>query len=88
VEAENPAIGEVAFVQVKSSADQKTLNDYVERFKRRRDFYVRMIFAVHSPKGRLSQPPDLPTVQLWTGDRVAQLAVRLGLGEWIESRLA
>ena len=88
VEAENPAVGEVAFVQVKSSADQTTLNDYIERFKRRRDFYARMIFAVHSPNGKLLPPADLSAVQVWTGDRVAQLAVRLGLGEWIESRIA
>ena len=88
VEAENPAVGEIAFVQVKSSANQRTLDDYVERFNQRRDFYARMIFAVHSPKGTLTVPADEAAVQLWTADRVARLAVRLGLGEWVESRLA
>ena len=88
VEAENLAAREMAFVQVKSSATQEVLNDYVERFKGRRDFYARMIFAVHTPKGKLTPPADLPAVQLWTGDRVAHLVVRLGLGEWVESRLA
>ena len=88
VEAENLAAGEIAFVQVKSSATQEVLNDYVERFNKRRDFYARMVFAVHSPSGKLRSPADLPAVQLWTGDRVAQLVVRLGLGEWVESRLA
>lgn len=88
VEAENLAVGEIAFVQVKSSANQKTLDDYVARFKQRRTFYARMIFAIHSPVGRLAPPIDLPAVQVWTGDRVAQLVVRLGLGEWVESRLA
>lgn len=88
MEADNPAVGEIAFVQVKSSATQKMLNDYVERFKQRRAFYARMIFAVHSSNGKLTPPADLSAVQVWTGDRVAQLAVRLGLGEWIESRLA
>src|SRR5664280_295864 len=88
VEAENLMAGEIAFVQVKSSATQEVLNDYVERFKERRDFYARMIFAVHTPNGKLTPPADLPAVQLWTGDRVAQLVVRLGLGEWVESRLA
>jgi hypothetical protein len=86
--AENLAADEIAFVQVKGSATQSVLNDYVERFKERRDFYARMIFAVHSPSGKLTPPADLPAVQLWTGDRVAQLVVRLGLGEWVESRLA
>jgi hypothetical protein len=88
VEAENLAVGEIAFVQVKYSANQVALNDYVERFKTRRPFYARMIFAVHSPIGTLTPPADLPVVQLWTGERVAQLVVRQGLGEWVESRLA
>lgn len=88
VEAENLTAREIAFVQVKSSANQEVLNDYVARFKERRDFYARMIFAVHTPKGKLVPPADLPAVQLWTGDRLAHLVVRLGLGEWVESRLA
>jgi hypothetical protein len=88
IEAENLAVGEIAFVQVKSSATQDVLNDYVEQFKARRFLYARMIFAVHSPSGKLTPPADLPSVQLWTGERVAQLVVRLGLGEWVENRLA
>jgi hypothetical protein len=87
VEAENPTAGEIAFVQVKSSATQEVLDDYVERFSHRRDRYARMIFAVHSPSGKLTPPTDLP-VQLWTGERVSELVVRLGLGKWVESRLA
>jgi hypothetical protein len=87
VEAENPTAGEIAFVQVKSCATQKMLDDYVERFTQRRDRYARMIFAVHSPNGKLTAPADMP-VQLWTGERIAELVVRLGLGKWVESRLA
>jgi len=88
IEAENLTADEIAFVQVKSSASQEVLNDYVERFKGRSDFYKRLIFAVHSPNGELRPPTDLPSVQLWTGDRVAELVVRLGLGEWVEKRIA
>jgi len=88
LEAENLAVGEIAFVQVKSSAAQKSLNEYVKKFKERRDRYARMIFAVHSPIGKLNPPTDLPwAAQVWTGDRVAQLVVRLGLGEWVENRI-
>ncbi len=87
IEAENLAAGEIAFVQVKSSANQKVLNDYVERFQQRRDFYARMIFAVHSPTGKLKPPSDR-AIQVWSNDRIAQLVVRLGLGEWVETRLA
>lgn len=87
VEAENPTADEIAFVQVKGAATQAVLDDYIGRFTRRRDRYARMIFAVHSPKGKLVPPAGLP-VQMWTGDKVARLVVRLGLGEWVESRLA
>ena len=87
VEAENLTADERAFVQVKSSAPQAVLDDYVGRFNKQRDNYARMIFAVHSPKGTLKTPVDQP-VHLWTGERVANLVVRLGLGEWVESRLS
>ena len=87
VEAENPAADEIAFVQVKSSAGQDVLDDYVERFMQRRERYARMIFAVHTPRGRLTVPRGLP-VQVWTGEKVAELVVRLGLGKWVESRLS
>lgn len=87
VEVENPAVDEVAFVQVKGSATQSILNDYVMRFTNRREQYDRMIFAVHSPIGRLTCP-DNPEVQVWTVHEIAHRVVRLGLGEWIESKLA
>ena len=86
VEVENVTAAETAFVQVKSTATQAVLNDYIARFSERRDFYSRMIFAVHTPQGDLTVPGDLP-VQVWAGDRLAHLVVLLGLGEWVESRL-
>jgi hypothetical protein len=87
VEAENPAADEIAFVQVKSSAGQDVLDDYVDRFTQRRERYARMIFAVHTPRGHLTVPRGLP-VQVWTGEKVSELVVRLGLGKWVESRLS
>ena len=87
VEAENPAADEIAFVQVKSSAGQDVLGDYVDRFRQRQERYSRMIFAVHTPRGPLAPPRGLP-VQVWTGEKVAELVVRLGLGRWVESRLS
>ncbi|MGA7875877.1 MAG: restriction endonuclease [Desulfoferrobacter sp.] len=66
IEAENLAVGEIAFVQVKGSANQQVLNDYIERFRQRREIYARMIFAVHSPTGKLTVPTD-HAVQVWTG---------------------
>jgi hypothetical protein len=88
IEAENPTSNEIAFVQVKSSATQHILEDYIQRFQARRDFYARMIFVVHSPANKLAPPACIPEVQVWTGNKVAQLVVRLGLGEWVESKIA
>lgn len=86
IEVENPALDEIAFVQVKSAARQSVLDDYVGRFMDRRDRYARMIFAVHSPKGGLAAPAGLP-VQVWDGARIARLVVRLGLGDWVANRV-
>ena len=45
-----------------------------------------MIFAVHSPKGTLKTPEYEP-VRVWTGEWIARLVVRHGLGDWVASRL-
>ena len=86
VEVENVAIGEVAFVQVKAAAGQSVLDEYVARFSARRERYARMIFAVHTPAGQLKGPRELP-VQVWDRTRVSELVVRLGLGDWVASRV-
>jgi hypothetical protein len=86
VEVENPAINEIAFVQVKASAGRLVLDDYVARFEKQRERYARMIFAVHSPEGPLAEPKGLP-VQVWDGDKVSKLVVRLGLGDWVAKRI-
>jgi hypothetical protein len=88
MEVENLTAAELAFVQVKSSAGQVVLDEYVAKFEKRRDHYARMIFAVHSPVGKLIAPSTNPVIQLWTCERIADLVVRLGLGEWIERKLA
>jgi hypothetical protein len=85
IEVENPALDEIAFVQVKSTADQDVLDDYISRFRQRDGRYSRMIFAVHSPRHlKLS---DDPRIQVWAGEKIANLVVRLGLGDWVAKRL-
>lgn len=86
VEAENAAIDEIAFVQVKSTANQTVLDDYIARFSERRDRYQRMIFAVHTSDG-ISDPPVEGPVQLWADAKIAALVVQQGLGRWVENRL-
>ena len=62
IEAENAAADEIAFVQVKSSATQATLDDYVARFNQRRDHYKRMIFAVHASSADITPPSGIVRV--------------------------
>ena len=69
----------IAFVQVKSRADQSILDDYVQRFGGGESDYQRMIFAVHKPIGTLNPPAGEP-VQIWSGQRIAKLAFQHGLG--------
>lgn len=83
IEVENLTADEIAWVQVKSEASQTELKKYIDEF-RKRDRYARGIFAIHNPKGGLKAPAP---VQVWETDHLSQLAVRLGLGEWIEHKL-
>jgi hypothetical protein len=86
IEVENVSFDEIAFVQVKSTATQDVLDEYISRFNDRRDRYNRMIFAVHSPKGVLT-PPANQLVSIWTGRDIARRVVKLGLGDWVATRL-
>ncbi len=81
---EQPATGETAFVQVKSKAGQSVLDDYIGRF-RRGEIYDRMFFVCHSPKGE-SLVVDGANLHVWTGDRLADAAVKAGLFDWLVER--
>ena len=83
---EQPTTGETAFVQVKSKAGQAVLNDYIGRF-RRSGTYDRMFFVCHSPAGTLSVD-DTAGVHIWAGDRLADVAVKAGLFDWLTERSA
>ena len=85
LEAENAAINEIAFVQVKCSAGQADFDSSFDKFKSRPRF-KRMIFAVHSPVVSIRVPDD-PRIQLWTGEKIADLVVKHGLGDWVASRV-
>lgn len=78
---EQPTTGEKAFVQVKSRAGQKVFDDYLQRFQNDGSFH-RMFFVCHTPKGRIQQN-DLPGIHLWTGDALAEMAVKSGLFDWL-----
>lgn len=84
---QNLAANEIAFVQVKGTSNQAELDSYINQFEAQRDKYARMIFAINNPDG-WSPRVNNPRVQVWTGEWIARLVVALGLGEWVESRLA
>lgn len=80
---EQIATGERAFVQIKSSATQAVLNDYLSRYEE--SPYQRLFFICHSPRGRL-EIPDRPDLHLWTRHRLAVTAVKAGLFDWLLER--
>ena len=41
-----------------------------------------MFFVCHTPKGRLEHH-DHPGIHLWTGDALAEMAVKSGLYDWL-----
>ena len=81
---DNPSTGESAWVQVKSSASQATLDDYLNRFRRdgsAEHFY----FTVHSPKGPLTLPTERG-LHLWAGEHLARATIAAGLFDWLIER--
>lgn len=85
---EQPATGERAFVQVKSTADQAVFRDYLARF-RSNPSYDRMFFVCHSPTQDFKNDlEDDDTVSIWSGERLATMTVKAGLFDWVVSRVA
>ena len=81
---EQPTIGEVASVQVKSRASQAVLDEHMSHFAA--SGLTRTFFVCHSPDGPLSTG-GTPGVHVWTGDQLANVAVKSGLFEWLMDRV-
>jgi hypothetical protein len=75
---------ETAFVQVKSKASQKVLEDYIRRFLEAGTF-TRLIFACHSPKGAL-RVGERSDVIVWALPDFAEMVVKNGLVDWLIAR--
>jgi hypothetical protein len=82
IELEQPITAERAAVQVKSTASQKTLNDYIDRVDAA-DRFDRFFFICHSPKGPLTAPADRDDVHVWTSAELAAAILRTGMSDWI-----
>jgi hypothetical protein len=81
---ESPTTGEVAWIQVKSSATQAAVNDYLSRFQNDGSA-DRFYFIVHSPKGTLTLPPGRH-LHLWAGTDLADRVIATGLFDWLIER--
>jgi hypothetical protein len=81
---EQPTIGEVASVQVKSRASQPVLDEHISYFAS--SGLIRTFFVCHSPDGSLSTG-GATGVHLWTGEHLADVAVKSGLFEWLMDRV-
>lgn len=78
---EQPATLERAMVQVKSSADQRVLDDYTERFAQMNA--EKSFFVCHSPKGQLEAQDG---VIIWEGELLAERIIGAGLADWLIAR--
>ena len=82
---EQVATNEVAAVQVKSSASQSVLEDYIGLVDEVGTF-SRSFFICHTPLGSIAAPPNRRDVHVWSGEEIAVTALRLGLSDWIIER--
>ncbi len=87
MELEQVTTGEVAAVQVKSVASQKTLDEYVERVDET-DRFDRFFFVCHSPKGDLSIPSERRDIHVWAGRDLAATILKMGLHDWVIEKIA
>lgn len=76
---------ETAFVQVKSSSSQSELDRYIDIFDKNAE-YSRMIFACHSPAGKLTT--ERANVMIWAKAELAEMILRDGLFDWLVERTA
>jgi hypothetical protein len=82
MEIEQPTTSERGAVQVKSSASQKTLDQYIARIDEAERF-DRFFFVCHSPEGELTAPTGRNDIHVWVGRELASTVLRLGLQDWV-----
>lgn len=81
---DNPVTREVAWVQVKSTAGEAMLEDYLERFKRDGSA-AHFFFVCHTPAVPLRAPAE-PGIHIWAGPELARAALSAGLIDWLIER--
>lgn len=84
IELREPATGARAFVQVKSRAGQRELDDYIDRWNTTGG-YEHMFFVCHSPTKNLDAGED-KNVHVWCRSTLAEKAISTGLFDWLTER--
>jgi hypothetical protein len=82
MELEQPTTTERGAVQVKSTANQRTLDQYIARIDEA-DRFDRFFFVCHSPEGELTAPSGRSDIHVWAGRDLASTVLRLGLQDWV-----
>jgi hypothetical protein len=84
---EQPTTRERGAVQVKTSAGQRQLDEFINLIDEAGTF-DRLFFVCHSPKGNLVAPIDRRDVHVWVGRELATTSLRLGLADWIIEKVS
>jgi hypothetical protein len=79
----HPATDARGFVQVKSQATQAALDECIEYYEAAGFDY--MFFACHSPKGKF-EASNQPGVHVLVRERLADMALKAGLYDWLMQR--
>ena len=87
LELEQPTTEENAAVQVKSTATQKMLDEYIQRVDDAERF-DRFFFVCHSPKGDIVPPVDRDDIHVWAGRDLAGIVLKMGLLDWVLEKVA
>lgn len=84
---EQPITNERCAIQIKSSATQLALNEFVKLADETDDF-DRLFFVCHSPKQKLKSPIDRDDIHVWSTTELSGMALRLGLSDWVIEKVS
>jgi Restriction endonuclease len=86
IELEQPMTHERAAVQVKSQANQKTLDDYTKRIDEAAQFKA-FFFVCHTWQGLPPVTEDRDNVHVLVQRELAQVVLRTGLQDWVLEKI-
>ena len=81
IELENPVTGDTAFVQIKTSTNQKEFESYID--KKLSTYYDRMFYVYHT--GEISNIQTDASITTWDLDKVTEQVLLNGLIDWVIS---